>query len=280
MSAALQAFFLGADAGRPGQRFCLHHAPAAGQATRGALVYVHPFAEEMNKSRRMAALQARALASAGYAVLQMDLLGCGDSSGDHGDATWSDWVGDAVQAAQWLRLRHGDVPLWFWGLRAGCLVAADAAVQLGAPTKLLFWQPSVSGKLVLQQFLRLALANRLLDAPGSGAAANPKLALAAGDTVELAGYRLSPALAAGLEGARLSPPVSPTTSVWLETSTRADAAPLPATQAAATEWRAAGHAASLSVVDGPAFWQTQEIEDAQALLAATVRALETAPEAA
>ena len=30
-----------------GQRFCLYHAPQG--HCRGALVYVHPFAEEMNK---------------------------------------------------------------------------------------------------------------------------------------------------------------------------------------------------------------------------------------
>jgi len=52
---------------RPGQRLCIHHAPRAG-AVRGKLVYVHPLAEEMNKSRRMAALQSRALAAAGYAL--------------------------------------------------------------------------------------------------------------------------------------------------------------------------------------------------------------------
>ncbi len=39
------------------------------------VVHVHAFAEEMNKSRRMAAMQSRALAAAGFAVLQIDLLG-------------------------------------------------------------------------------------------------------------------------------------------------------------------------------------------------------------
>jgi alpha/beta superfamily hydrolase len=40
----------------------------------------------MNKARRMAALQARALAALGYGVLLLDLHGCGDSSGDFGDS--------------------------------------------------------------------------------------------------------------------------------------------------------------------------------------------------
>ncbi|MCK7493610.1 MAG: alpha/beta hydrolase [Comamonadaceae bacterium] len=76
----------------------------------------------MNKSRRMAALQSRALAAAGFAVLRVDLLGCGDSAGDFGDATWPRWVDDVVAAARWLRRQHpdaADAPLWLWGLRAG-----------------------------------------------------------------------------------------------------------------------------------------------------------------
>jgi alpha/beta superfamily hydrolase len=42
-------------------------------------------AEELNKSRHVAAAQARAFAAAGYSVLQIDLYGCGDSSGDFGE---------------------------------------------------------------------------------------------------------------------------------------------------------------------------------------------------
>ncbi len=76
---APEAFFLPVANAQHSQRFCLFH-PAQGRASGAPLLYLHPFAEEMNKSRRMAALQSRALAEHGYAVLQIDLLGCGDSS--------------------------------------------------------------------------------------------------------------------------------------------------------------------------------------------------------
>src|SRR5690242_11050763 len=127
MESAMEAFFLPAAAG---QRFCLYHRAAAGIPERGAVVFVHPFAEEMNKCRRMAALQSRALAAAGYTVLQMDLLGCGDSSGDFADATWEAWVDDVGLACTWLWQRSA-APLWLWGLRGGCLLAAAAARELG-----------------------------------------------------------------------------------------------------------------------------------------------------
>ena len=112
---AFEAFFLPASAG---QRLALFHAPQASEKPHGAVVYVHPFAEELNKSRHMAALQARAMAAAGYAVLQIDLLGCGDSSGDFGDATWEDWLADVALACDWLQRRTA-APLWLWGQRTG-----------------------------------------------------------------------------------------------------------------------------------------------------------------
>jgi len=65
-----------------GKRFCLYHAPASGRKCPGVFIYVHPFGDEMNKSRRMAALQARAFAESGFGVLQIDLYGCGDSAAD------------------------------------------------------------------------------------------------------------------------------------------------------------------------------------------------------
>jgi hypothetical protein len=61
--------------------------------------------------------------------------------------------------------------------------------------------------------------------------------------------------------------------VWLEVSTRAPATLLPATQRAVDEWMAAGHQVFTEVVEGPAFWQTQEIETAPALVSASLGAV-------
>jgi len=289
MTAPLEAFFLAADADHGGdrgqQRFCLLHAPrhAAQEASPNALiVYVHPFAEEMNKTRRMAALQARAFAEAGCAVLQIDLLGCGDSSGDFGDAGWDDWVQDVVQAARWLRARYPqapDAPLWLWGLRAGCLVANEAAGHIDDKVNFLFWQPAANGKALLQQFLRLKAAGEMLEGKGKGVIEGLKQHLAAGESVEIAGYLLSPKLANGLERASLAPAANARRMVWLETSTRDDAELSPASAAPIARWQAAGVDVQSQVVPGPAFWQTSEIEEAPALIAAGVSALHSARQA-
>jgi exosortase A-associated hydrolase 2 len=277
---ATEAFFLPAERG---QRFCLFH-PAhvsPGTVPSGQVVYVHPFAEEMNKSRRMAALQSRALAQAGFDVLQIDLLGCGDSSGDFADATWDAWVQDVVAACQWLRDRtptSGEtppLPLWLWGQRAGCLLATQAAVAMAEPCNFLFWAPTPSGKPVLQQFLRLKAAADIASGNAKAIMEGLRSDLARGQPVEIGGYLLAPALAHGLEQAALAPPARGSTRVeWFELSTREDATLTPVTTKAIEPWQQAGYQVGSHVVQGPSFWQTTEVEDAPALIAATATAMQ------
>lgn len=270
---APKVFFLPVAQGQHSQRLCLYHAPTDA-SPKGALLYLHPFAEEMNKARRMAALQARMLAKNGYAVLQIDLHGCGDSSGDFGDATWEGWLQDAIAAQRWLRDRC-QAPLWLWGLRTGGLLAAQAAARLDTPANLLFWQPVASGKQFLQQFLRLKVAGEMLGGDGKGVMKRLKQRLADGQAVEIAGYSLSAGLARGLEGAELLPPPQPARLVWLELSSRPDATLAPVSLKRIEQWQVAGYSVASAVVQGPTFWQTTEIEEAPDLLDATLAALES-----
>lgn len=238
------------------------------------LLYVHPFAEEMNKTRRMVGLQARYLASAGYSVLQIDLRGCGDSSGDFGDCTWNQWLEDVVSASHWLR-QQASAPLWLWGLRSGCLLSLSAAAIIGANCNFLFWQPVALGKTALQQFLRLGLAGSLFDNAEKGIVGTFREALARGETVDVAGYRLGAALAAGLESASLTPPTGICRVEWLEVSSRSEAQLSPLATTLLQQWKESGHWVHGRVVQGPPFWQTSEIEEAPALLDATLLALES-----
>jgi exosortase A-associated hydrolase 2 len=268
----LQAFFLD---GQPGQRLCLYHAAGDGKA-RGAVIYLHPFAEEMNKSRRMAALQARTMAAAGFDVVQIDLLGCGDSSGDFADADWQAWQRDILLAYRWLRTRS-QAPLTLWGLRAGCLLAANATVSLPEGANFIFWQPTVSGKQHWQQFMRLKMAGELASGQGKGITEQIRQQLAAGHSVEIAGYHVSPALADGLGGAELQPPPAGHSGrvAWFELSMRDEPALALVSLKNIEQWRAAGWEVDAQTVHGPSFWQTTEIEDAPELIAATVAALES-----
>lgn len=287
----LQAFLH--PSGQGGHRLYLHHTSNHGPPARAALLYIHPWAEEMNKSRRMAAQASRLLAAQGHAVLQLDLAGCGDSSGEFAQASWALWLDDVVEAARWLRARHPDAPLWLWGLRSGALLAAQAAARLAEPVNLLFWQPVQQGKTFLQQFMRLKAAAQLADGGGKAVLDAARADLAAGRPIEVAGYTLTQPLCDGLAQASLQSPVAPVAGasqggqaatapslVWLECSPQAMATLSPAALATLPKWQATGWRVHSAAVQGPAFWQTTEIEDAPALWQATVDQLAGAPRAA
>lgn len=265
-----EPFFLD---GAPGRRFCLFHPPVG--ACRGALLYVHPFAEEMNRSRRMAALQARALAALGYGVLQIDLYGCGDSSGDFGDARWDIWKADLAAGAAWLR-RRIDRPLTLWGLRLGALLALDYARDARVPVQsMILWQPVLNGATFLTQFLRLRLAGAMLDEGARTSTGALRQALQGGETLEIAGYDLSPALAAAIDGFDAPETLAPACRVdWFEALPAPDA-PLPAGAARIGEaWRRGGADLHLHALACPPFWATPEITESPAWVQATSTALQ------
>ncbi|WP_308921072.1 hydrolase 2, exosortase A system-associated [Janthinobacterium sp. J1-1] len=262
---SLLPFFLPASGG---QRYCLLHLPAPGRPARGGIVYIHPFAEELNKSRHIAAMQARAFAAAGYSVLQLDLYGCGDSSGDFGDARWSIWRNDLHLACAWLAQRV-DGPLTVWGLRLGALLALELAAHPPVPLqRLLLWQPELDGRRAIDRFLRLRLAGSMLagqaEAPG-----HARAELAAGRAVEVAGYLLAPELAQAIDAMAASSLRPPLPVYWLEYLS-GEAAVLPApTASLAEQWRGVGVALHIAgFADGP-FWNSAELLECPQLLDAT-----------
>jgi exosortase A-associated hydrolase 2 len=257
-----------------GPRFCMFHPASAASGGIGAAVYIHPFAEEMNKSRRMAALQARALSAAGISVLQVDLYGCGDSAGDFGEATWPRWVDDVLEAVRWVRDRTGFAPI-LWGLRSGCLLARAALAKLDAAGELVFWQPVISGNQHLQQFLRLRVAGELVGRANPERTGTNELraALAAGTALDIAGYTLAPELALGLDAADLAPLAARCRVAWLEVSSTEPPEIAPAGRMRVAAWQSAGSDVVATAVAGLPFWQTQEIAECAPLIEATTAAV-------
>jgi exosortase A-associated hydrolase 2 len=266
--ARAEPFFLSTGSG---QRFCLFHPPATAEC-RGAVMYVHPFADEMHKARRMAALQARELAALGYGVLQLDLFGCGDSSGDFGDARWDIWKDDLALGRTWLHERLGK-PVSLWGLRLGALLALDFA--RGSPdaiSRIVLWQPVQSGATFLTQFLRLRVANHMLGEGKEKSAGTQALrnVLRAGEVLEVAGYDLAPAMAEAidsLDAAQLASTACPIH--WFEAVSAADRPISPAGAKVAAAWQQAGVDLHLHLAPCPPFWATQEITECPALVSAT-----------
>jgi hypothetical protein len=120
------------------------------------------------------------------------------------------------------------------------------------------------------------MAGELAAGQGKGVTEQLRQQLAAGNSVEIAGYSISPGLADGLACAELQPPTVRSGRVaWFELSLRDDPALAPVSLKYIEQWRAAGWDVAAQIVRGPSFWQTTEIEDAPELIAATTAVLES-----
>jgi len=265
----INPFFL--DSPR-GPLFCLSLMPTGVEPKCGVL-YLHPFAEEMHKSRRMAALQARALAAQGYLVLQIDLTGCGDSAGDFGDASWQAWREDAQLGYDWLKAKTAQ-PITLWGLRTGATLAVDVARDWPDIERLLLWQPVTSGDQFLNQFLRIKLASEMLaDGQAQSGTKSLRAQLEKGEGVEVGGNMLAPAMAKELGAIKLADMRPACPVYWLEVGTQTSEQVMPASQRIVDAWRETNPNVATETVMGDPFWVTQEITECPVLLEATNQTL-------
>jgi exosortase A-associated hydrolase 2 len=258
--------------GPRGPLFAVHHPAARQGRDRLGVVYLPPFAEEMNRARRMAALQARRLAALGIDVLLLDPYGTGDSAGDFGEARWEIWREDVKAAIDWLGKRTGgEVALW--GLRLGALLAADVAAAVPERlSRLVLWQPVLSGDRYLTQFLRLRVAATMDKGAGKESTKDLRQRLSQGEALEVAGYELAPALAEAISPLKLQDLLAtadPLPLDWLEVTAGEDAALAPASQDLVGALEQAGRRFTARAVKGESFWAIQEITLAPDLLAAT-----------
>lgn len=272
-SPPVQAFFLDTS---NGQRFCLFHPVGEGMKCCGAVLYVAPFGEEMNKSRRMLALLARNLTPQGIAVLSLDLYGCGDSDGEFKDASWKQWKNDLDTAYSWLR-EHCKAPISLLGLRLGSLLALDFMRDGRHEVKqLILWQPVLNGKQFLTQFFRLKIANDILS-DGNEQRSNTETIrqqLSDGEIVEIAGYEISSKLSTGIDGlsaVEFLPSNIPLH--WFEIQADILAALAPAKQKIVDYWHQHQVQIVLKQIAGVDFWMTQEISICEELVEHTAALL-------
>lgn len=269
MPRVLQPAFLAGSAGR---LFVSCFVPRGGASTW--LLFVPPFAEEMNKSRRMIARLGHALAARGVGLCLPDLYGTGDSEGDFGDAQLPIWEQDLLDVAHWLQQQHGCQRLVLGGMRYGALLAMALQSRLPAVSACLLWQPLAKGQQQLTQFLRLRLAANIM-AGGNESVQGLQDRLRQGEAIEVAGYTLAPALAAAMAEQDLAPS-APSADVpvhWLELSRDPQRPLTPVSNRIVEQWRQQGGDVRSQGVPGDPFWSTQELVDAPALIDVSVAAV-------
>lgn len=187
----MQAFFL---QGMQRKLFAVFF-PAEQSKDNKFILHIPAFAEEMNCARHIVSQQSRVFAEQGYSVLQIDLFGTGDSTGDFSEATWDSWKQDIESACQWLTAQ-GAESVTFWGLRLGALLAMECASHINLKVeKLILWQPVLFGEQFFMQFLRLKTVAAMMDSKLPAVKIGElKQQLLSGQFIEVAGYLLNPEL--------------------------------------------------------------------------------------
>jgi exosortase A-associated hydrolase 1/exosortase A-associated hydrolase 2 len=238
------------------------------------VIHVPAFAEEMNKSRKVVRVQAAALADKGATVIVPDLFGTGDSDGDFGQADWDVWKQDIRFLIQWA-VAQGAKRVTLWGLRAGALLALDlyqdAALSIH---RLLLWQPVHSGEQLVTQFLRLRMAAGMMSGEPE-TVAQLRERLYGGETIEVAGYDVSPALIRQLDQTNLKQFLLPPDSTidWFEVVNKPDKPLLPVSRKLIESLHAQDLGVRAITVEGEPFWATQELASAPLLIEQTTAAI-------
>ena len=262
VAVSLSPFFLD---GSNGRLFALEVAPERGDVELGILL-CPPFAEELNRTRRAVQLAARRMAAQGCSVLLLDLYGTGDSEGELAQASWAGWRADLEAGAEWLSARRAS-RLALWGVRLGAGLALEIAATRSCE-HLLLWQPVANGALFLNQFLRLRVAADMLAADGVSSVEALRAELTSGASVEIAGYAITPAMAAAIDTVDLGrfanaqlPAVD-----WIESVAAAERPLSVASRNLIDRWQGAGQQVQPHAAVAQQFWGTPEIVVPQSFL--------------
>lgn len=246
-----------------GRLFSLFHFPRVTKTKQHAVVFFPPFAEEMNKSRRMIALQARAFAGLGLPVIVVDLFGTGDSEGDFSQATVDIWRNDFDTIIRYVQ-EQGYTHLTLWGLRFGALLLMDLLrdrPDIAGVENIIFWQPVLQGEMMMTQFLRLRLAADMMSSAEKVTTKDMRQLLAEGNELEVAGYTLSPDLVFAIDGLSMKTwqPEKNYNMFWFDVVSNSNRpAPVVNQQVQDTLTLAGMHVNADKVVGDP-FWSTAEI---------------------
>ncbi len=263
----LEPFFLDGEAGRI---FMILRAPSE---AHHCVLFVPPFGEEMNKCRRQFSLTAQSLNKRGYGALLIDLYGTGDSDGDFSQADWDIWISDIGSALQWAQANGLSVNALV-ATRLGCQLAAEGLRRHGhAVGESVFWQPTANGKQYLTQFLRLRVAASMMETDQKETVKQLRGRLAAGETVEVAGYPLTDRLTNAIDKLDLLGSLTPNLGELLvcEVGRSGGGELSPGGKrllAGATE---AGLSVSGRRILGEPFWSATEIVTNSDLVAATIQ---------
>jgi alpha-beta hydrolase superfamily lysophospholipase len=169
--------------------FTWHHPPPPSLKRGGGIVICPPLGYEYMSTYRTLRILASRLAAIGFDVLRVDYDGTGNSTGNPDDPNRvAAWLGsiDCVMAET--RRLSGSDRIALAGLRAGALLAVQAAVAAGGVERLVLWSPFSSGRRYVHELKAIAGLGEQRDADEN----------TGGATVNAAGHIVTADTLAGL----------------------------------------------------------------------------------
>lgn len=238
-----------------------------------AVLFLPPFAEEMNKTRHLISAVMQQLAATGCHSFMLDNFGTGDSEGDLDQASLDIWRNDIYELIKLLR-QHGYQHFSVVAIRFGALQLFDLLNNnaLALPLQqIVLWQPMFDAAKFWQQFARIKVA----EAMANGIKISQKdleQQLLDGDTLEIAGYPLSPQFYQSLLGMEtaIASELQHNQLSWFETS-QLDNIAVPV-QKMLQQLKQHGELNFVQLKAEP-YWQTTELANADKLIALTVQQL-------
>lgn len=260
-----------------GRLFCLRVAQKDSHPSRVVLV-VPPFAEEMNKSRKMMSLLLAETASDTTGGYLFDLYGTGDSEGDFCLATWDLWRANLIDMLDFIAAQKGGEQISIVAIRTGALLVNSVLAEKNDASHKInsihYWNPVFNASLFIAQFLRLKLAANMMRNKGPKVGVKElRQQLQDEGELEVAGYTLNQDLIEGMENSAISlhPSLSRLALHFYELSSLDQITP--GLMKKITEVGGAADLRFTHVVDGAQFWSTQEVSICEPLLSVTKKHL-------
>ena len=176
----IESFFFGP---RNQQVFATYHPPVGGSGQVLTVICPPLFNEYMRTHPALRELSL-ALAEKGQHVLRFDYRGTGDSFGELGEVTVSDWLEDIALAVREGREISGSRVVRLLGVRAGALLACRSVGASRDVERLVLWDPVPDGVDYLRAMRRIQSEIIERGLPQSDTECREALH-------EFAGYRLS-----------------------------------------------------------------------------------------
>jgi exosortase A-associated hydrolase 2 len=262
-----------------GRLFCLRISQENSLPSK-VLLIVPPFAEEMNKSRKMMSLLLDEIAAENTAGYLFDLFGTGDSAGDFREATWGIWRANLVSMIDFIASQNGVEQISIVAIRTGALlvnsVLAEESAIADKIQSIHYWNPVFNASIFIGQFLRLKLAANMMRSNGPKVGAKElRQELLEKGRLEVAGYTLNHALVEGMEATTITlhPSLSHVPLHFYELSSLGQITP--GLKKKINEVRESAELSFTHAIKGAQFWGTQEISLCDPLLALTKEKLFT-----